>query len=119
MDHPGVTAAVAIGADDGESVQDAVRDSDIAVLEASVVPGEAYGRDLTCGDILRYGSIVKRTGKPCMVPTQKKIRPEDVKHLYRAGCRALMIGAIVFGQDPTPEQLREITAAYRTAVDAL
>ena len=119
MDHPGVTAAVAIGADDGESVQDAVRDSDIAVLEASVVPGEAYGRDLTCCDILRYGSIVKRTGKPCMVPTQKKIRPEDVKHLYRAGCRALMIGAIVFGQDPTPEQLREITAAYRVAVDAL
>ena len=32
---------------------------------------------------------------------------------------ALMIGAIVLGQDPTPEELREITAAYRAAVDAL
>jgi hypothetical protein len=42
-----------------------------------------------------------------------------VKHLYRAGCKALMIGAIVFGQNPTPEQLRSVTAAYRAAVDAL
>lgn len=119
MDYPGVTAVVAIGSEDGESVLDAVRDSDIKVLEASVVRGEEYGQNLTCADILRYSSIVKRTGKPCMVPTQKKIRPEDVKHLYRAGCKALMIGAIVFGQNPTPGELREITAAYRAAVDAL
>ena len=119
MDHPGVTAVVAMGADDGDSVLDAVCDSDIAVLEASVVRGEEYGRDLTCADLLRYSSIVKRTGKPCMIPTQKKIRPEDVKHLYRAGCKALMIGAIVFGQNPTPEELRNVTAAYRAAVDAL
>ena len=119
MDYPGVTAAVAIGSDYTESVLDAVRDSDIAVLEASVVRGEEYGQKLTCADILHYRSIVKRTGKPCMVPTQKEIRPEDVKHLYRAGCKALMIGAIVFGQNPTPEELRNVTAAYRAAVDAL
>jgi len=119
MDFPGVTAAVAVGPDDTGSVLDAVRDSDIAVLEASVVRGEEYGQNLTCADILRYANIVRRTGKPCMVPTQKKIRPEDVKHLYRVGCKALMIGAVVFGQDPTPEQLRDVTAAYRAAVDAL
>ena len=119
MDYPGVSAAVAIGADDGESVLDTVRDSDIAVLEASVVRGEEYGQNLTCADFLRYSHIVKRSGKPCMVPTQKRIRPEDVKYLYRAGCKALMIGAIVLGQNPTPEQLREMTAAYRAAVDAL
>ena len=119
MDSKKITNAVAIGSDYTESILDAIRDSDIAVLEASVIRGEEYGLNLTCADILRYSSIVKGTGKPCMVPTQKKIRPEDVKHLYQAGCRALMIGAIVFGQDPTPEQLREITAAYRVAVDAL
>lgn len=119
MDSPKITNAVAIGSDYTESVLDAVRDSDIAVLEASVVPGEAYGQDLTCADILRYSSIVRRTGKPCMVPTQKKIRPEDVKYLHRAGCRALMIGAVVFGQSPVPEEVREITAAFRAAVDAL
>ena len=114
-----LTNAVAIGWDYTEGLLDAVRDSDIEVVECSVVRGEEYGSALTCADLLRYSGIVKRTGKPCMVPTQKKLRPEDVKHLYRAGCRALMIGAVVFGQEPTPEKVREVTAAFRTAVDAL
>lgn len=119
MDSSRITNAVAIGCDYTESMLDAVRDSDIAVLECSVVRGEEYGQALTCADILQYSSIVKRTEKPCMVPTQKNIRPEDVKYLYRAGCKALMIGAIVLGQDPTPEEVREKTAAFRAAVDAL
>lgn len=119
MNSERITNAVAIGSDYTELMLEAIRDSDIEILECSVVPGEEYGKDLTCADVLGYAGIVKRTGKPCMVPTQKKIRPEDVKHLYRAGCRALMIGAIVFGQNPTPEELRKITAAYRVAADAL
>ena len=119
MDSKVITNAVAIGSDYTELTLEAVRDSDIEILECSVVPGAAYGTDLYCSDMLGYAGIVKRTGKPCMVPTQKNIRPEDVKYLHRAGCKALMIGAIVLGQDPTPEKLREITAAFRTAVDAL
>ena len=119
MDTERITNAVAIGSGYREADLEAIRDSDIQVLECSIVRGEEYGQDLTCADILRYSSIVKRTGKPCMVPTQKKIRPEDVKYLYRAGCKALMIGAIVFGQDPAPEELRTVTEAFRKAVDAL
>ena len=119
LDSQKITNAVAIGFDYTESTLDAVKDSDIEILECSVVRGESYGQNLTCADLLCYSSIAKRTGKPCMVPTQKNIRPEDVKYLHRAGCKALMIGAIVLGQDPAPEKLREITAAYRVAVDAL
>lgn len=119
MDSEILTKAVAIDCTYSGSTLDAVRISDIDVLEASIVPGEDYGKDLYYSDILRYTEIAHRSGKPILIPTQKRIRPEDVKYLYRAGCRALMIGAIVLGQDPTPEQLREITAAYRTAVDAL
>ena len=119
MDTERITNAVAIGSGYREADLEAIRDSDIQVLECSIVRGEEYGQDLTCADILRYSSIVKRTGKPCMVPTQKKIRPEDVKYLSRAGCKALMIGAIVFGQDPAPEELRTVTEAFRKAVDAL
>ena len=119
LDSQKITNAVAIGFDYTESTLDTVKDSNIEILECSVVRGESYGQNLTCADLLCYSSIAKRTGKPCMVPTQKKIRPEDVKYLHRAGCKALMIGAIVLGQDPTPEELREITATYRAAVDAL
>lgn len=119
MDSRKITNAVAIGPDYTGGLLEAVRDSDIGVLECSIVRGEEYGSALTCADLLRYSGIVQKTGKPCMVPTQKKIRPEDVKHLYRAGCRALMIGAVVFGQEPTPEKVREVTAAFRSAVEAL
>lgn len=119
MDSRKITSAVAVGSDYTESTLDAVKDSDIEILECSVVRGEAYGQNLTCADLLCYSSIAKRTGKPCMIPTQKKIRPGDVKHLYRAGCRALMIGAVVTGQEPDPEVFRETVQAFREAVDAL
>jgi collagenase-like PrtC family protease len=119
MDSRKITSAVAIGSDYTESTLDAVKDSDIEILECSVVRGEAYGQNLTCADLLCYSSIAKRTGKPCMIPTQKKIRPGDVKHLYRAGCRALMIGAVVTGQEPDPEVFQETVQAFREAVDAL
>jgi len=119
MDSEKLTNAVAIDYTYSDSTLDAVRDSDIEVLECSIMKGEEYGTNLTYADVLRYGEIVKKTGKPCVVPTQKKIKPSEVKHLYRAGCKALMIGAVVTGQEPTPEEFRETVCAFREAVDAL
>lgn len=119
MDSEKLTNAVAIDYTYSDSTLDAVRDSDIEVLECSIMKGEEYGTNLTYADVLRYGEIVKKTGKPCVVPTQKKIKPSEVKHLYRAGCKALMIGAVVTGQEPTPEEFRETVRAFREAVDAL
>lgn len=46
--------------------------------------------------MLRYAVIAKKSGEPCVVPTQRKIKPSEVKHLYRA-----------------------VTAAFRAAADAL
>lgn len=119
MESESLTNAVAIDFTYSNSTLDAVRDSDIEVLECSIVRGEEYGTDLTYGDVLRYSEIVNKSGKPCVVPTQRKIRPCEVKHLYRAGCKALMIGAVVMGQEPTPEEVRSVTRAFRDAVDAL
>ena len=39
--------------------------------------------------------------------------------MYQAGCKAVMIGAIVMGKEPGPEQLKQATAAFREAVEAL
>lgn len=119
MESRKLTNAVAIDLTYSNSTLDAVRDSDIEVLEASIVPGEDYGKDLYYADILRYSDIAVKSGKPCVVPTQKNIKPGEVKHLYRAGCKAIMIGAVVLGQEPTPEELRTVTRAFRDAVDAL
>ena len=88
-------------------------------MEASVMEGKDYGQPLEEADIQRYAHIVAKTGKPCVIPTQKNIKPSQVKDLHQAGCKAIMIGAVVFGQNPTPEQLRDVTRAFRQAVDAL
>lgn len=119
MESEKLTNAVAIDFTYSNSTLDAVRSSDIEVLECSIVRGEEYGTDLTYADILRYSEIVQKSGKPCVVPTQRKIKPSEVKHLYRAGCKALMIGAVVIGQEPTPEEIRAVTRGFRDAVDAL
>ena len=119
MESEKLTNAVAIDQSYSDAMLDAVRTSGIEVLEASIMKGEDYGKDLTYADILRYSRIAARTGKPCVIPTQKKIRPGEVRHLYKAGCKAVMIGAVVFGQNPTPEELRDVTRAFRQAVDAL
>lgn len=119
MESKVLTKMVAIDYTYTQNTLDAVRDSAIDVLECSVQPGENYGTDLNYADILRYGDIVAKSGKPCLIPTQRKIKPCEVKHLYDAGCKAVMIGAIVMGKEPDAEQLKAVTAAFREAVDAL
>ena len=119
MESKVLTKMVAIDYTYTENTLDAVQSSDIDVLECSVQPGENYGTDLNYADILRYSDIVTKSGKPCLIPTQRKIKPCEVKHLYEAGCKAVMIGAIVMGKEPDAKQLQAVTSAFREAIDAL
>lgn len=102
-----------------QGILDAVRRSAIDVLECSVQPGERYGQPLDYGDLLRYSDIVDKTGKPCLIPTQKKIRPNEVRRLYQVGCKAVMIGAVVMGREPDAGEVRRAAAAFREAIEAL
>lgn len=119
MESKVLTKMVAIDYTYTENTLDAVQSSDIDVLECSVQPGENYGTDLNYADILRYSDIVTKSGKPCLIPTQRKIKPCEVRHLYEAGCKAVMIGAIVMGKEPDAKQLQAVTSAFREAIDAL
>ena len=119
MESEKLRKMVAIGSDYTDSTLDAVRRSDIDILEASIQRGENYGKALNYADILRYSDIAAKSGKPCVIPTQKNIKPCELKHLYRAGCKGIMIGAIVMGADPGPNEVRAVTRAFRTAADAL
>ena len=119
MESKVLTKTVAIDYTYTGNTLDAVRSSGIDVLECSVQPGENYGTDLNYADILRYSDIVTKSGKPCLIPTQRKIKPCEVKHLYEAGCKAVMIGAIVMGKEPDVKQLQAVTSAFREAIDAL
>lgn len=98
---------------------ESVRLSRIDVLECSVQPGTSYGQPLNYADVLRYAHISAKAGKPTLIPTQKRILPREVRHLYEAGCKAVMIGAIVMGKEPTPAAVKAATAGFKEAILAL
>lgn len=118
MESEKLTKMVAIDYTYNQNTLDAVKHSKIDVLEASIMPGELYGTPLYYADLLRYSDLVAKTQKPVLIPTQKKIQPREVKHLYEAGCKAVMIGAIVMGKESAAD-CREATAAFRNAIEAL
>lgn len=90
MESKVLTKMAAIDCTYNQNTLDGVRLSGIDILECSIQPGELYGTPLNYGDILRYTDISAKAGKPTLIPTQKKIRPEEVRHLYEAGCKAVM-----------------------------
>lgn len=87
----------------------------IAALEASVIPPEHYGEPLNIKDVLLYRHLVKKAGKPVIVPTQRKIRPEDTAALADNGVRAILIGAIVTGNEV--DTMRHAVSRFREAID--
>ena len=64
MESPVLTKMVAIDSGYTPETLDAVRDSDIDVLECSILPGEYYATALCYDDILRFHSIAVKTAKP-------------------------------------------------------
>lgn len=91
--------------------------ADMTMLELSLVHPNEYGSPLTLADVARYRSFIDASGLPVIVPTQKRITPDDVETLGRIGCAGLMIGSVVTGNDP--EGVESTTAEFRSAIDAL
>ena len=100
----------------GEEIA-AFADAGASVLEASVIPGDGYGQPLSLRDVMRYRRICSATRLPVVVPTQRRILPEDLPFLLDTGVKGIMIGAIVTGRE-TEGILRAIEL-FRTAIDKL
>ncbi|WP_338590258.1 hypothetical protein V6669_02090 [Paenibacillus sp. Y5S-9] len=86
-------------------------------LEASIVPGKEYGTPLSFADVLKYRRLVLQAQIPVLVPSQRRLVPEDVRVLRDTGVKAIMLGAVVTGN--TEEQLRRAVNGFRNAVDSL
>ena len=87
------------------------------MIEASIMPHEAYGGAMTAADIGQYAQIARRSQLPVVVPTQRAIRPAEVAPLHDAGAAALLIGAVVTGTEAV--SYARATASYRAAIDGL
>ena len=101
-----------------ETILPAVKNSEIDVVEASIMPTSLYGTPLTYFDLLQYRRICEAVRQPVLIPTQKAIRPEEVFALKDAGCKAVMIGANVM-RDQSAEACYEATKEFRKQIDSL
>jgi len=97
----------------GEQVK-ALEFAGMDVLEATVLPREEYGKDLNMRDLSLYYQLARATRKPLVVPTQKKIRPEETSMLKKVGASGIIIGAIVTGG--TVESVALATGKFREAI---
>jgi hypothetical protein len=89
----------------------------VDAIEASVIPHEGYGQPLTALDVARYARLCRTVRVPVMLPTQRRVRPDEVSVLAEAGMSALLIGAVVTGREAAT--IRQATAEFRAALNAL
>jgi hypothetical protein len=87
-------------------------------LEAALVHPDGYGRDPVAADLAAYGLLGTATARRLIVPTQRRVRPDDLGRYFAISeVWAIMIGAVVTGR--TTRSIGEATGAFRRAVDAL
>ena len=89
----------------------------VDVIESSIVPRDSYRSELNLEDLARYRRLAKSSKMPILIPTQKAIRPGQVKYLKRAGAAGITIGAVVTGLEKA--SFKEATSAFRWAIDDL
>jgi putative N-acetylmannosamine-6-phosphate epimerase len=86
-------------------------------LEASIVHHDDYGKPPTAHDLAEYRNLADALNVPVIVPSQKKILPAEVELLQVARVKALMIGAIVTGKEPSG--IEKATREFRDAMERL
>lgn len=75
----------------------AVEDFGFEAIELSIVKKENYGERLDFEDMLAYKNYRNNTSLPLIVPSQKRLVPEDLTILSEVGINAVMLGAVTIG----------------------
>lgn len=96
---------------------EALADLHVDVIESSIIPRDQYRSDLNLEDLARYHRLANCSKMPILIPTQKAIKPWQVKYLKRAGAAGITIGAVVTGLEK--ETFKEAISAFRWAIDDL
>lgn len=89
----------------------------VDVIESSIIPRDSYRSDLNLEDLARYHRLAQCSPMPILIPTQKAIKPDQVKHLKKAGAGGITIGAVVTGLESS--SLKDVTASFAEAIRGL
>lgn len=88
----------------------------VSAIVAALTPNQGIGLPFTILDGTTLRLITSLSSKPVLVPTQRKIRPQDIVPLTKMGCRGLLLTTTAYGE--TPESCREKISTYRTELSS-
>lgn len=115
--YGGMTRVMAINATYSAEAAASLAAVGMEILEAAVIPHDQYGRPLTAADLALYSRLADAVPTPIIIPSQRRLDPEDVGRIVGAGITGVMIGAVVTGLEPAG--VEAATAAFRAAMDEL
>lgn len=87
----------------------------IDMVELALIPPEGYGHPLNVRDLALYSQAVRAVGKPAIIPSQRRIEPDDVAALRATGAAGVMIGVLSVGE--SSQEIHRMTRAFRQAID--
>lgn len=90
----------------------------VDIIEASIVEHKEYHKDLSILDLCKYKRLTSLSNKPIIIPTQKNIKPSDIKLLANIGCKGIMIGSVVFEKNKDLS-FYEVVKSYRDTINQL
>lgn len=105
-----VLPMVAIGPEDPPARAAELEASGIRAFEASTLPPTEYGSPLTGTTLEVLGALRAAVSCPIVVPSQHRLRPDDLGALHAAGADAVLLGAVVLGD--TVESFRAALPAF-------
>lgn len=94
------------------------RRPDVDVVEVSYFPVDSFGSPLCVDDLVRLVlgvEAIAPSGKPVVIPTDRKLEPHDVPALRDIGIRNLLVGYAVTGAEEAT--ITAATQRFREALD--
>ena len=89
----------------------------VEIIESSIIPPQEYGQPLTVNDLVLYKTLISSVKIPVFIPTQRKVKPEEIGYLREIGASGIAIGAVVTGN--SLDGVLRMTEKFRKAIDKL
>lgn len=83
----------------------------VSAIVAALTPNQGIGQPFTMLDGTTLKLITKLSCKSVFLPTQRKIRPQDLNSIRKMGCNGLLLTTTVYGE--TLQSCRDKISRYR------
>ncbi|UFT98839.1 hypothetical protein KO561_16825 [Radiobacillus kanasensis] len=94
-----------------------VEEFGIEAIELSIVNKANYGERLNFADMLAYKNYRNDTRLPLIVPSQKRLVPDDLTILNQIGINAVMLGAVTVGS--TTESIYSTVSEFHNYIEKI